>query len=388
VEYFSYTPYNNVKNNCKGGKNMRKYYLDNIRWITIVLVVIYHVIYMFNGVQTYGVIGPFQDVQYQDGLLYLLYPWFMVLLFVISGMSSRYYLEKHSEKEFIKSRTGKLLVPGTIGVLVYGWMQGYYNMQISKAFETFDITAIPKPVAFLVLALSGIGVLWFIQMLWLFSILLVLVRKIEKDRLYGICKKCGIVTLLLLGVFVYLAAQVLNTPVITVYRFGIYGAAYFIGYFVLSHDEVTDRLSKFWLPVGIIALVTGIAYTFLYFGENYAVEPFVNNVLACAYGWLMTLTVIAFMKLHGDRANDVTRWMHKRSWGLYIFHYLPLSMAAWYLHIYASGMSAFFHYFLTLIAGFAGGVVLYEMIRRIPILRWCVLGIKKDKCKVEVKVNV
>ena len=28
----------------KGGRNMRKVYLDNIRWITVVLVVIYHVI--------------------------------------------------------------------------------------------------------------------------------------------------------------------------------------------------------------------------------------------------------------------------------------------------------------------------------------------------------
>jgi peptidoglycan/LPS O-acetylase OafA/YrhL len=307
----------------------------------------------------------------------------MVLLFVVSGMTSRYYLEKHTEKEFIKSRTRKLLIPGTIGVIVIGWIQGYYNMLISNAFETFDITAIPKPVAFLILVLSGIGVLWFVQILWIFSILLVLVRKIEKDRLYNLCKRCGIIVLLLLGIIVYLAAQMLNTPIITVYRFGIYGTAYFIGYFVLSHDEVTDRLSKFWLPVGVIALVTGIVYTYFYFGENYAVEPFVNNVPACAYGWLMTLAVIAFMKIHGDRENAFTRWMHKRSWGLYIFHYLPLSMTAWYFHIYASGMPAMFHYILTLVAGFAGGVLLYEIISRIPILRWCMLGIKKEKKDVQ-----
>lgn len=43
-----------VKNNCKGWKNMdntRRIYLDNIRWITVCIVVIYHVIYMYNGVQ-------------------------------------------------------------------------------------------------------------------------------------------------------------------------------------------------------------------------------------------------------------------------------------------------------------------------------------------------
>jgi peptidoglycan/LPS O-acetylase OafA/YrhL len=71
--------------------------------------------------------------------------------------------------------------------------------------------------------------------------------------------------------------------------------------------------------------------------------------------------------------------MHERSWGLYIFHYLPLSMTAWYLHIYAPGMQDFFHYLLTLMAGLAGGILLYEVISRIPILRWCVLGMKKER---------
>ena len=61
----------------------RKPYLDNIRWATVVLVVIYHVIYMFNGVQPFGVIGPFREHQFQDGFLYLVYPWFMALLFVV-----------------------------------------------------------------------------------------------------------------------------------------------------------------------------------------------------------------------------------------------------------------------------------------------------------------
>ena len=50
---------------------MRKTYLDNIRWITILIVVIYHVIYMFNGVTTYGVIGPFSEKQPQDIFKYI-----------------------------------------------------------------------------------------------------------------------------------------------------------------------------------------------------------------------------------------------------------------------------------------------------------------------------
>ena len=60
--------YDNVKNNCKGEVFMRKYYLDNIRWVTVVLVVIYHVLYMYNGEGILGGLGKITalDVQYYD----------------------------------------------------------------------------------------------------------------------------------------------------------------------------------------------------------------------------------------------------------------------------------------------------------------------------------
>ena len=169
-----------VKDSCKGGKNMnstRRIYLDNIRWITVCIVVIYHVIYMFNGVQTFGVIGPFHEYQFQDAFQYIVYPWFMALLFVVSGMTARYYLENHSTKEFIRDKTRKLLVPSTIGLFVYQWILGYYNMKISGALDSFR--EVPGIVRYVIMAISGIGVLWYIQVLWIFSILLLVVRKIE-----------------------------------------------------------------------------------------------------------------------------------------------------------------------------------------------------------------
>ena len=68
---------------------MRKTYVDNIRWMTVVLVVMYHVLYMFNSVGIGGAIGPLMPVQVQDAFLYAVYPWFMLLLFVVSGMCAR-----------------------------------------------------------------------------------------------------------------------------------------------------------------------------------------------------------------------------------------------------------------------------------------------------------
>ena len=101
---------------------MRRCYLDNIRWITGILVVLYHVIYLYNGVLPIGVIGPFRDVQYQDAIAYLLYPWFMVILFVVSGVSARLSLERRTPREFLRLQTRKLLVPSTLGLLAFQWM--------------------------------------------------------------------------------------------------------------------------------------------------------------------------------------------------------------------------------------------------------------------------
>ena len=140
---------------------MRKHYIDNIRWLTGLLVVVYHVIYMYNGVLTVGVIGPFQDVQYQDAIAYLLYPWFMVILFVVSGISTRASLQKRTAREFFRFQTRKLLVPSTIGLFAFQWILGYFNMAIGGAFD--HMPQMPGLVLYGIMAVSGTGVLWYVQ---------------------------------------------------------------------------------------------------------------------------------------------------------------------------------------------------------------------------------
>ena len=359
---------------------MRRYYLDNIRWITVVLVVVYHVIYMYNSIITDGVIGPFYEQQYQDGLQYILYPWFMMLLFIVAGMCSRYYLEKHTVKEFMRSRTRKLLVPSTVGLFVIGWVQGYINMAISDAFSSI-LDAVPGFAMYLIMVLSGTGVLWFIQMLWLFSMLLAVIRKFEKGIIYEFSGRINVIGLILLLIPVFLSGLILNTPIIAVYRFGIYGFTFFLGYFVLAHDEVIERLSKYAIPLIAAAVVLAVAYIVLHYGENYAVMPTVNCIPAVAYGWMACLAILAAMKRWGNTMPQFADAMSKRSFGLYVFHYLPLSATAYILHTYTS-LSAIPSYLLTAIAAFLGAFVLYEVITRIPIIRWCVLGIKKERKSV------
>ncbi|MBR1592557.1 MAG: acyltransferase [Ruminococcus sp.] len=359
---------------------MRKNYIDNIRWITIICVVIYHVVYMFNGVQTVGVIGAFRENQWQDGLQYLLYPWFMVLLFVVSGMSSRYYLEKHTEKEFFKSRTNKLLVPSTLGLFVFQWIQGYFSMKISNAFEDIPDT-VPKPVLYIIMSLSGIGVLWFIQLLWVFSALLIPIRRLEKDKLYEKCRNIPVWALILLVIPLWGMAQILNTPVITVYRCGIYGFAFLIGYFIFSHDEIINRLEKLWYVFAPAALILGIVSTIVYFGENYTEKNVLNSPLSIAYAWAAVLGIISCGKKFLDFRNKFTGFMASQSWGIYIFHYLYISIPAYYM--INTQVPPVLQYIICTVLAFAGSIITYNIISRIPVIRYLVLGMKGVKKNVQ-----
>ncbi len=341
------------------------------------LVVIYHVIYMFNGIVVDGVIGPFCERQYQDCIQYILYPWFMMLLFIVSGMCARYYMEKHTVREFVRARTQKLLIPSTVGLLVMGWVQGFINMSLSDAFHTIPDT-IPGFVMYLIMVVSGTGVLWFIQLLWLFSMLLAVIKKFEKGKLYKLGGRANIWIMVLLTVPVYLSGLILNTPVIAVYRFGIYGFTFFLGYFVFAHEEVTDTVSQYRVWFLAAAAVLGIVYLVMHYGDNYAVMPTVNCIPATAYGWSACLAALGCMKKWENTCPVFSSFMEKRSFGLYVLHYLPLSATAYVLHKYTN-LPALLVYLTVASAAFAGSLMMYEIISRIPVFRWCVLGIRKEK---------
>ena len=362
---------------------MRKHYLDNIRWITVVIVVIYHVFYMYNSEGILGGLGKITNlnVQYYDIFMYLVYPWFMPVLFLVAGISSRIFLESHSDKEFIRSRTRKLLVPSTIGLFAFQFIQGYINITIGSAFQDLNAMSIPKPVLFLIMVASGSGVLWFIHLLWLYSMILILIRKIEKGCLLETGAKTPLWMIVLFFFPVWGAAQILNAPIIQVYRCGFYFAFFILGYYVFSHDEVIEKLKKYAVLLIVMAVVLCVTFAVYYFlmnnGMNYADKPVNRRPLFTACAYIGSLAMLGGMARFGDFRTDFTSWMSKKSFGLYVFHYLGISGVARFL-AKPGFLPAPAAYLLSLVMGFAGAYLLYEIISRIPGYRWAVLGIKKD----------
>lgn len=367
---------------------MRKHYLDNIRWVTVVIVLLYHVLYMYNAEGILGGAGKITNlsVQHYDALMYLVYPWIMPVLYIVAGISSRIVLDKHTNKEFIRSRTRKLLVPSTIGVFVFHFIQGYVSMSFGNAFEELSKAGVPGPVIFMIMVASGSGVLWFCHLLWIYSLILVIIRKIEKGRLLKLGAKTPLWMVLLLFFPLWGAAQILNTPIVPVYRIGYYLAFFLFGYYVFSNDQVIEKLKKcaVWFMAAGAALC--VAFTVICFwvkgGMNYADKPVNVGPLYVACSYFGSLAMLAGFARFGDFSNRFTGWMSKRSFGLYVFHYLGISSMA--LIFAKSGLlPAPLCYIISLIAGFVFGYGLYEIISRIPFYRWAVLGIKKEKKHVQ-----
>lgn len=350
-------------------------YLDNIRWITVVIVVIYHIIYMFN---CSGVISNMdvQGIPQMDAFLVFVYPWFMCLLFLVSGISARYSLQKRTNKEFLKDRAKRILVPSILGIFIYGWVSGLITNQYADMF-TGNGDKIPGIIKYFIYCMMGIGPLWFCHVLFIGALLLAIIIKIDKkDKLWNFCGKINLPVVFFLVVVVWGSAQIFNTPLITVYRFGIYLFMFFLGYFVFSHNKIIESLEKISVLLGIIALCIGVAYVFTYYGTNYADNSILQNIFTNIYLWVAILAVLGLGKKFLDFESSFSKYMTKNNFNFYVLHY-TVELVIGYFLVNCLKLPFAFNYVIILVGTVIVLPLLTEIIKRIPVLRFCIFGISK-----------
>ena len=372
---------------------MRKNWLDNLRWVTVLLVLFYHVIYFYNNKGVFGGIGGFGPYpewhQYQDVVMYILYPWFMPLLFILAGISARYALEKHSGKEWFGVRTRKLLIPSTIGLFVFQWMVGYFNTAVAANGALDGVTGFARLI---MLAISGTGPLWFIQDLWLFSLVLLIIRPLDrKNRFHDWCGrvfggKAGIVWIILLGILFWAGEQlIIKNPrpesadgLYNLYKPLFYFIPFLMGYFIFAKDSVQEALGKVWAPLLGCAVAVGGVLIGTTFGQDNTTPQYLGSPLNCLYGWMACLAMMAWFKARFDRTGAFAGYMTRSSFGLYIVHYLVIASLGYMMKTYTQ-LPPLAMYAILTVAVFTLSPLIYEVVRRIPVVRWCVLGEKGIK---------
>ena len=99
------------------GAETRKYYIDNLRNYTILLLFPVHTFMIWNDFGSRFYIWQGEN-RILSTCIVAVNPWFMPLLFVLAGMSARFALERRSFREFVVQRIRKLLIPFICGMLL------------------------------------------------------------------------------------------------------------------------------------------------------------------------------------------------------------------------------------------------------------------------------
>lgn len=225
---------------------MRKHYIDNLRWLAVLMLFPYHIFMIYNTFgESFYIKGA--DITLTSGFIVVTGRWFMPLLFTIAGASSAFALKKRNAAEYIKERVTKLLIPFVYGILLIVPPQTYFaerfhNDFTGGYFEQY-ILFFTKPTD-----LSGYhggftpGQLWFILYLFVISLLaLPIMMAYQKSGKKLPLQKIPFFTLLILFVLPSLGSLVLDIGGKSLGEFFVY---FILGYFLLSNEAIIEKAEK------------------------------------------------------------------------------------------------------------------------------------------------
>jgi len=160
---------------------------------------------------------------------------------------------------------------------------------------------------------------------------------------------------------------------LNLYKPLFYLVPFLLGYFVFSHDEVQERVRSAWIPLMVCAVVTGGVLIGTTFGQDNTSPQYLGSPLNCIYGYLMCLAMMGWFKAKFDRTGQFANYMTRSSYGIYIVHYLVIASFGYMMKTYTQ-LPPWSMYVILTLAVFALSPLLYEILRRIPVVKWCVFG--------------
>jgi len=320
----------------------RIYALDNLRGITIVCLIVFHICMIYTGTEYYSFYIQGPNLEAGTVIMTFLHVWMMPLMFAIAGISAAFSLRRRSVKVFVTERVTKLLVPLFFGMLLVIPVQSYIS-SLSHTGTGNYLDYFTK-----VTDLQGLdggftpGQLWFLLFLFIISLvclpLMLLYRKKSKQTLLT---KTPLVILIALAIVPPLVKPYLS---IGGKSFCEYTAYFLMGFFFLSDRAILRKLDRYrFLLSGLSLLLIGLTFWLQYFGAvligepgaEQAAEPnfWINALftLSEAGSWITVLAILALGHHYLNFNGKILGYLSKSSFGAYIFHQTWIIVLAYFI---------------------------------------------------------
>lgn len=349
---------------------MRKYYIDNIRILCIFLLFPYHAAMIFNDFGENFYVQSKRSV-WASTFMVGVYPWWMSTLFAIAGISTAYALRKRTTKQYINERMFRLFIPLVSAIILLIPVQTYiadifFNQYAGNYLEHL-------PIYFTLTDFSGSdghftpGHAWFILYLFIISMLslpLMIWYKNKEKKLDG--SKMSMVKLIPMFLIILIC-----TPIdIGGKSIGEFAACFLLGYFVLSMEEVQERLERYYIPLGITWIILIVFRCVRYQLGMF----FLWDVEQRLFSWIGILAIIGLGRHFLEFNNAFTKYFAPAAFPIYFFHQSILVIVGYFIVLNVNG--ALIQYVSIVVVSFVLTIGMYEICKRISVTRF-LFGIKK-----------
>ncbi len=318
----------------------RRYDLDWLRVIAILAVYFHHIGMPFNG-DDFHIMNAKSSKLLDDIMVYF-EQFRLPLLFLISGTGTVLAFSKRTWKQFVKERTGRLLIPLFFGVLFIVPPQTYY--QYINEFNSYSQ-----------LYSQGrfeTNHLWFIENLYVISVivipLIIFLRSQNSKALRNWFEKMSSYKIgfllggfpLMLGTIILKRHYPTGSSSLTNFSETFFFTYFFIiGVLFASKQIFWDNLKKFRHFHVVVLIVISLLFYSYYFIPNNLIEPHLSlsiqwdiwHGLCCLLGWSFVLAILGYGQVYFNKPSQYLKRMNEAIYPFYILHQTVIVVLGYYI---------------------------------------------------------
>jgi hypothetical protein len=369
----------------------RRIDLDWVRIAAFALLILYHIgmLYVSWGYH----VKSQQRIEALEPLMRMLNPWRLALLFLVSGVATRFMVGKYAPVHLLKSRTVRLLPPLIFGMLVIVPPQAYeqvvesvnYSGSFLEFYGSYYFSFAkefchPGPC----LLLPTWNHLWFVAYLWVYTLVIGVVLIAMPNVALRIEQVLTPIfsgaALLLVPAFLFAAYRLVLLPHFPSnlalmgdwYNHALFGTVFLFGFLFARAESVWTEIGRlrWWaLLLAGIVFISSVVLRFMYVpGQPYPLPLKIYAGLAYGfYQWFAVVAVLGFAKRWLGRDSSARSYLTDAVFPYYIVHQTAIIMIAHQLKQYE--LPVWCEAAAVLAGTIAACAAIYEIVRRVTPLR-------------------